>query len=783
MKQDKNFNNDSNQAIDNTAVSFEERLAYDKLTFFYLSLPITLIGQMFGALLLSALQLESVDLYSIGIWLLLSFVMFLYRFYHYYVFRHESEYHKLKDARLWLHRYYTNVMISGIVWGSSAVLMFPAENLINQMVVLLFLFAISFTSMGVLASKRDLLLGFVLVTFLPLILRLFFLDGGIYNNIAYVVIALMLIMVLIANYYGRVINNSLNNHQHFITIKHSHDKLKERFFSLFERAPVGIYYYNTSLILQDVNTQFKHMNRVEYTKDLIGQDLYVLKNRDIIDVHENVFRNQTGNYRGPFETLYGEDVIYVDLSTVPMLDSDGEVTGGIAIINDITDEVTAKEEMVRNAYYDMLTEIPNRTLLMDKLNTLIAKDTVQVHYAALLFIDIDNFKKVNDTFGHNVGDTVLKQVAYKIEEVIGENETIARIGGDKFVVLLPSLGMDEDHAKHEASEHALSIKGSFVRPLKTAGEDYHLSLSIGIVLFNNTDTAAFDILKRSETAMYEAKKSGRNTIKLYHSVMGVHAQEQLTIENDIHKALKNGEFQIYYQPQLDVQSNKIIGAEALIRWFHPEKGSISPDKFIGVAEESGVIIKLEEWIFDQALREIKAMSEGQDGFPLRHIAINVSATHFLQPYFVERFMLLVNKHQVQPEWIELELTESEIMRNIHDAIRKIEELKHFGITFSIDDFGTGYSSFAYLKQLPVDVIKIDQAFVLNMDQNQGDAMIVESVVAIGQKFNLKILAEGVENLEALNHLKQIKCDIYQGYYAYKPMPMSEFERIVTTTSV
>lgn len=783
MKSKNRTVDETDNLIDTGPIPFNERLSYDKLTFFYLSLPITLFGQMFGALLLSALQIGSVDLYSIGIWLLVSFVMFSYRFYHYYVFRNESEYNKLEDARLWLHRYYTNVLISGMVWGSSAILIFPEDNLIHQMTVMLFLLTIGFTSMGVLASKRDLLLAFVLVTFLPLVLRLFFLEGEIYLNIAYIVVALMLIVLLISNYYGKVINSSLDNHLHFITIRHSHEKLKERFFSLFERAPVGIYYYNAGLVLQDINEQFKIMNKMGYKKDLIGQDLHATKNREIVDAHEKVFWNQTGNYRGPFETLYGENIIYVDLSTVPMLDSDGKVTGGIAIVNDITDEVTAKEEMVRSAYYDMLTEIPNRTLLMDKLENLIARDMTGLQYAALLFIDIDNFKKVNDSFGHNVGDTVIRQVAYKIDNVIGKSETIARIGGDKFVVLIPLLSSDEDQARHNALDYASKIKGSFARPLKTAGEDYHLTLSIGIVLFNSAEASAYDILKRSETAMYEAKTSGRNTIRFYKHEMGAHAQEQLTIANNIHKTIEENAFDIYYQPQLDVQSGRIIGAEALIRWFRPDTGPVSPEIFIAIAEESGLIIKLEEWIFDRVLSEMKSLSVSMNGFVLEHIAINVSATHFLKPRFVEKFMLLVKKHQVQPEWIELELTESGIMHSMHDAITKIEELKQFGITFSIDDFGTGYSSFAYLKRLPVNVIKIDQAFVLNMDQDQGDAMIVESIVTIGQKFNLKVLAEGVENLQTLEHLKQAKCDYYQGFYAYKPMPMSEFGQIVTTTSL
>ena len=359
-------------------------------------------------------------------------------------------------------------------------------------------------------------------------------------------------------------------------------------------------------------------------------------------------------------------------------------------------------------------------------------------------MDIDNFKKVNETFGHDVGDGLLKQVAHKIEDIIGNHEVFARVSGDKFVILIPSLPQNKKLAKEITLKYISTINNQFSKALIVAGEEYHLTFSIGVVLFNHEDSA-FDLLKRAETAMYEAKRNTRGSNKFYESSMSISTQEVLTIENDIHKALLNNEFTISYQPQMDVKDNKVIGAEALVRWEHPEKGAISPSKFIPIAEESGIIIKLEEWIFNAVFEDIKTLFESDKGKDLKHIAINISTIHFLQPGFVDKLMLLIQKYKLQPEWIELEITESGIMRNIDDAIKKIKDLKNFGFTFSIDDFGTGYSSLSYLKELPVDAIKIDQSFILNMHDNKGDAMIVESVVAIGQKFNLKILAEGCRN--------------------------------------
>ena len=759
-------------------LAFNERLIYDKLTFYYISLPIILLGNILGALLLSAMQLTIVDTYSISIWLLVSIVMFLYQFYQYYHFKHESEANKLRDADIWLDKYYTNVLLNGIIWGSSAFLMFPETNLMHQMIVMLFLLAIGFSAMGVLASKKDLLLTYILVTYSPLLLRLFFLEGELYTKIAYVIFSLVLIMILIANYYGKVINQSLGNRQHFITIQQTHEKLKERFFSLFERAPVGIYYYNKKLELQDVNVHFMKMNKVDSKENLLNLNLNTLVSSQIIKTHKSVFNGETGNYRGPFEVLDSNTNLYVNLSTVPMLNIEGEVAGGITIINDITNEVTAKEEMVRNAYYDILTNIPNRTLLMDKLKIFISDKQKNATYASLLFLDIDNFKKVNETYGHDVGDHLLKQVAHRIKNIVDSHEVFARISGNTFVIIIPSLDKNKNESQEITQKYIDTINNRFIQPLDLAGEEYHLSFSIGVILFNKSDISAFDILKRAETAMYEAKKNARGTCKFYQTSMSTTAKDELTIENDIHKALKNNELSMYYQPQYDIKSNTIIGAEALIRWEHPTKGFISPSVFIPITEASGTIIKLEEWIFEQTISDIKKLNETLDNFYLDHIAINISTMHFLQPHFVEKLMLLLQQYKVKPEWIELELTESGVMRNIKDAVQKIKELKEFGFTFSIDDFGTGHSSLSYLKELPVDTIKIDQSFVLSMHENKGDAMIVESVIAIAQKFKFNVLAEGVEDHRTLTYLSNIKCDMYQGNYAHKPMPLEDFIKIL-----
>jgi EAL domain-containing protein (putative c-di-GMP-specific phosphodiesterase class I) len=378
-----------------------------------------------------------------------------------------------------------------------------------------------------------------------------------------------------------------------------------------------------------------------------------------------------------------------------------------------------------------------------------------------------------------MGDHLLKQIVQRVDECINSHDIFARITGNKFSILIPSLDSDKTLSKEMTSNYISTIHDKFIPPFLVSGDEQHLSFTTGVVMFNNNTISAYDLLKRAETAMYEAKKETRGTNKFYESSMSQETQETLMVENDIHKAIRNDEFIVYYQPQIDIEQNKIIGAEALVRWEHPEKGFISPGLFIPIAEESGIIIKVEEWIIDRVLAEIKELAERLGHFPLDHIAINISTVHFLQPHFVEKLMLQLYKHGVKPEWIELEITESGIMRNIDDAAKKIKELKSFGFTLAIDDFGTGYSSLAYLKQLPVNLVKIDQSFISNMHESKGDAIIVEAVTAIAEKFDFKVLAEGVEDEETLEAIKDLHCDIYQGYYGYRPMPMNEFEQLLT----
>jgi len=767
-----------NKAAENQALSIERRIAYDKLTFFYLSMPIVLIGHLAGALLFSALLYRAVDTYNMLVWLILSVVLFMYRFYHYYQFKNEREENKLRDYKIWLHRFYSDVLISGVLWGSSAILMFPSGNMMHQMIIVIFIFAISFTSMGNLAAKVELLFAYALVSFVPLIVQLLIVEGETYANLGMIVIALMMILIVVSRYFGNIVNVSLKDHQYFLEIKHTHEVLQERFFSLFERAPVGIFYFNQSLKILDSNVRFLEIIDASDKSDVINTPLDLIENKELIACYKSVFKNQVGSYRGALNSMVSDKLIYVDLNTVPLQDGEGRIKGGITIIKDITEEVNAKESMVRNAYYDILTNIPNRTLLMDRIDESLQKCQQECYYAAILYVDLDNFRKLNETFGHDMGDSALKQVAERVILAIDKQDTLARLGGDKFALLVPQLSSDNDHAYKMVIDKAHKIQEALQAPFKIYGADYHLGASIGVHIFPYESDTSYDVLKRSETAMYEAKRQGRNAISIYEEDMGKFIKEFIHIDNDLRKAIGNDELSMYYQPQIDIQSGKIIGAEALIRWKHSTKGMISPEKFISIAEESGYIVELSHWIIERVFSDVKTLSECDKGFQLKHIAININGIHFLRPNFIQTIQTMIQKYHINPEWIEIEITEGVIMSNIDVAIKKMNTLKTHGIKFSMDDFGTGYSSLSYLSQIPFDSLKIDQSFIMKMKNNPNDAKLVYSIIDLAKHFDLEVVAEGVENAEILEMLKKSTCNTYQGFYAHRPMPFKDFMQLL-----
>ena len=742
-----------------------------------MSLPFMLTGYFLASLLFSALQFQVAATYNIVVWLTLSTIVVLWRLYHYVQFKNLKESVKLKQSTAWLHHYYIDVISSGAIWGSSAVLLFPKDDFMGQIIVIVFIFSVSFATISALASKFNLLLLYIAATFLPLLIRLMMMQEEYVFNLIMIVVSLIILLFFVAKIFGHIVNNSLSTHQHFIQIQHEHETLKERFFSLFDRAPVGIFYYDEEMLLLDANSRFIELHDID-KKSLLHEDLHHLNDQKVLEQLKAVFNDTTGHYRGMFTPLKSNDQLYVEFSTVPLIDNYGHISGGICILDDITEEVNAKDEIVRQAYYDMLTNIPNRTLFMDRLERALITSTSNNTKGAVLYIDIDNFKSINDTLGHQNGDILLKNIVERIGKLGREEYTVARLGGDDFAILVTGLPNRMESATELVYLIARSYKDQFLQPFAIGDKEYHVSISMGVSFFPNSNESAYDVLKQTETAMYHAKKLGRDRIELHSKSMNEEISVILDMENSLRAAIKQNEFELFFQPQVEIATDTIVSAEVLIRWRRKEGHYTMPSDFIHIAESSGLILPISEWILEASIKQMIAWKNRENPLSIRRVAINISAIHFAQKNFVSQIRSIVDKYQIDPEHLELELTEGVALYNIEETIHKIVELKKLGISFALDDFGTGYSSLSYLKRLPIDYLKIDQSFILDMMHDKEDQMITDTIVSVAQNFNLKVIAEGVEDVKQLAHLKSIGCDIYQGFLRSEAVSAQDFEAMV-----
>ena len=449
--------------------------------------------------------------------------------------------------------------------------------------------------------------------------------------------------------------------------------------------------------------------------------------------------------------------------------------GGIVIsYQDVTDLRRASAEIETLAFYDPLTGLPNRRLLLERLRQALQQSAGSGRFGAVLFLDLNQFKLLNDTQGHEVGDLLLQQVAERLRQSVRETDTVARLGGDEFVVVLQNLSGDASEAATQARTLGETILARLRQPYDLAGHEHHSSASVGVTLLSHHHDSVDEVLKQADMAMYRAKDAGRNTLRFFDPDMQQEVNRRAMMEAALHNGLRLSQFLLLYQPQVDDQA-RVTGAEALVRWLHPLQGLVPPAEFIPLAEECGLILPLGEWVMETAMRQ-QAQWRTDPALESLCLAINVSARQFLQEDFVERVLSLVQRTGADPTRIKLELTESLLLANVDNVIATMHALRAHGLGFSLDDFGTGYSSLSYLKRLPLDQIKIDQGFVRGVLQHPSDAAIARTIIALADSLGLGVIAEGVETAEHHAFLLQHGCKAFQGYLFGRPMALDEFER-------
>jgi len=517
------------------------------------------------------------------------------------------------------------------------------------------------------------------------------------------------------------------------------------------------------------------------SSEIMGQSILKIYAEDNLEPLDILFStlNEFGNLDIEANMIKKDgSKIICDISLSVLRDEFGVIDGYVGYIQDITQQKETQallEEQTQKlryqAHHDMLTHLPNRTLFQDRLSQVIISSKRNREKFALLFIDLDQFKKINDSLGHHIGDEVLKEAAKRLKKAIREEDTLARLGGDEFTIILKSI-RDRESAAYVAKKIIKSIK----EPIIVGMHRLHISSSIGIALYPEHATIQDNLIKYADVAMYKAKDEGRDNYQFYSSELSAYAFERVIMDNSLRVAVAEDQFSVYYQPQYSTKNEKIVGMEALVRWMHPKLGLVMPDKFIPLAEETGLIKEIDSIVMKKAMKQFKEWYD--EGLSPGVLALNLSMKQLNEKDFLSKLLLTMNELDFNPHWLELEVTESQVMNNPDVSIEKLNKIHSIGVEIAIDDFGTGYSSLSYLKKLPLDKLKIDKSFIEEIPHNEDDIAITKAIIALGKSLNLKLIAEGVETKKQQEFLLENGCNFIQGYFYSKPVTAKEVKELL-----
>ncbi len=545
---------------------------------------------------------------------------------------------------------------------------------------------------------------------------------------------------------------------------------------VFDSSYSGVMITDAKANIVEVNPAFTRITGYS-SEEAVGKNPHLLASgRHDHDFYRDLWESLAnyGHWEGEIWNRRKSGEVYPSWMNInPVRDKTGTLLYYVSIFSDISKRKEAEAQIHQLAFYDSLTELPNRRLLIERLQQAFAVGARSGQHGAVLFLDLDNFKTLNDTKGHDVGDQLLSEVAKRLNACVRDGDTVARLGGDEFVVVLDALSTISDEAAAQADLVAEKIRDALGQPYLLANHTHYTTPSIGVVLFRGHQQSLDDVLKYADTAMYQAKTAGRNTIRFYDPVMQAAIEARAELEEELRHVLDRHQLRLYYQVQMDSRYRP-LGAEALLRWQHPERGLVSPAQFIPLAEETGHIVPIGLWVLQTACAQLKAWQHDELTRDLT-LAVNVSAKQFRSPDFVAQVQRTLLEAGAKPALLKLELTESIVLENVEDTIAKMRELKLLGVSFAMDDFGTGYSSLQYLKRLPLDQVKIDQSFVRDIASDPNDAAIVQTIIAMSEVLGLRVIAEGVETEAQREFLDLRGCHAYQGYLFGKPVPLPDFE--------
>ena len=549
-----------------------------------------------------------------------------------------------------------------------------------------------------------------------------------------------------------------------------------------EQSPVSIVITNHQGLIHYINPKFEEISG--YTlAEVIGQNPRVLKSGETSpEEYQYLWQTISGGqtWHGEFHNRKKNGELYWEKASIsPIVNHQGVITHYVAVKEDITLRKQQEEQLYLQAHFDPVTHLPNRTLAMDRLNQALESAYRHQYKVAVMFIDLDRFKAINDTLGHDQGDQLLRETGQRLQSCLRKTDTVARLGGDEFLVILPKI-----KASLEVAAIARRILSLLRHPLQLDFHEVFVNASIGVALYPEDGNQNSDLLKNADTAMYAAKADGRNTFKFFTAAMNTTAQNRLQLEYNLRRAMINREFFLVYQPLIHLESGTIIGAESLIRWQSPTLGDIPPQQFIPLAEETGLIVELGEWIIQTALHQLREWQEVltnvETGITPQQfcLAINVSPRQLKDSYFLDNVREALGQSQVPPHCLELEITEQLLMENDQDNLSVLQKLQHLGISLSIDDFGTGYSSLSYLRKFKFSVLKIDRSFITELPDHSEDSILVKAIIAMAHQLKLKVIAEGVETAGQVDFLAAQQCDYLQGHFFSPAIAADDFTQLL-----
>ena len=738
----------------------------------FTSAPPALIISAVLAVMMAMVQREVVEGPVVWAWLAASLAVTLVRMAVVALYLRASPIHASATRRwLMLSRVFT--LLAGVVWGSAGVLLFPAHDQAHQLFLTFMLAGVS--AGGMITHSADLIstIGFALAVLGPLIVRLFISGDTLSATMGVAgAIYLMFIYSSVRHLFQQVRDN-LQLRLDALAREDVLQASEERYRLLLSHSPIGIMHYDPDLIITYCNNRFAEILQTT-PEELHGLDMKQLRDPRVLPALGRVLDGEPAHYEGPYEATLSQASIEISMSCAPILDSRRHVLGGIAIVEDITERKQAQQAIFKLAFHDPLTHLPNRRMMLDRLKHALAARARDGREGALLFIDLDHFKTLNDTQGHGVGDQLLRQVAERLSHCVRDSDTIARLGGDEYVVILENLSSHPQEALVQIEVVGEKILTSLRDPFQLDGHTCHITASIGVMPFGPYPISVDELMKRADLAMYKAKAAGRDTFRFFDPEMQAAFTAQAELESDLRQGLRQGQFILYYQPQVDSQGLR-LGGEALVRWQHPQRGLVLPTEFIPQVEESGLILPLGHWVLETACNQLVAWSRDPAAAHWS-LAVNVSPRQFRQKDFADQVLAVLDASGADPARLKLEITESLLLDNLEETIAKMSRLKARGVSFSLDDFGTGYSSLSYLKHLPLDQMKIDRSFVMGIESDRHAAAICAAAIGLAHNLGYKVVAEGVETEGQRSFLSDHHhCDLLQGSLFGDPVPLEAFE--------